>query len=185
MDISIRHLRPDDAPAVGTILSGTTVMLGTMRLPYAPEERIAERIAAREGAYKLAAEVEGEVVGLALMQTFPEIPRHNHVGEIDLIAVREDWHGQGVAKALMNALLDLADNWLQLDHTGLMVWSDNARAITLYEAFGFELEGTIRRYARRPGGNADANIMGRLNKGLIDRASNSAQKVDHVHDANT
>ena len=139
-------------------------MLGTMRLPYAPEERIAERIAAKEGAYKLAAEMEGDVVGIALMQTFPDIPRHNHVGEIDLIAVREDRQGLGIAKALMSSLLDLADNWLQLDRTSLLVWADNARAISLYEAYGYEYEGTIRRYARRPGGYVDANMMGRLAK---------------------
>lgn len=162
MDILIRHLNQGDSSAVAKILAEPSVMLGTMRLPYAPEERVAERIIPKEGAYKLGALVNGEVVGIALMQTFPEIPRHNHVGEIDLIGVREDMQGKGVAKALLSELLDLADNWLQLERTGLLVWSDNSRAIKLYEAFGFEYEGTIRRYARRPGGHVDANLMGRM-----------------------
>ena len=38
----------------------------------------------------------------------------------------------------------------------------NTRAKALYQAFGFEGEGTIRGYARRPGGFADAHVMGRL-----------------------
>ncbi|MEP5090580.1 MAG: hypothetical protein ABJR23_14240 [Paracoccaceae bacterium] len=36
MDIVIRHVEIGDAKAVGVILSDTTVMLGTMRLPFMP-----------------------------------------------------------------------------------------------------------------------------------------------------
>ncbi len=162
MNINIRHVEAEDVRAINGILSCSSVMLGTMRIPYTPDARVADRIALQDGVYKLVAEVEGNVVGVAIMQTFPDVARHNHVGEIDLIAVHEDYQQRGIAKALINALLDLADNWLQLERTGLLVWSDNARAISLYEAFGFEHEGTIRHYARRPGGFADANVYGRL-----------------------
>ncbi|MEX0306935.1 MAG: GNAT family N-acetyltransferase [Ruegeria sp.] len=162
MEISIRPVSPEDTKAVSAILSDPTVMLGTMRLPFVPDALVAQRTAAEPGLYRLVAECEDEVVAFSQMTTFPGTPRHNHVGEIDLIAVRSRFQGRGIGKALMNALLDLADNWLQLERTGLLVWSDNKRAISLYEAFGFEIEGTLRRYARRPGGFADANTMARL-----------------------
>lgn len=162
MEFTIRAVAAEDTKSVAGILADPTVMLSTMRLPFVPDALVAERTAAEPGLYRLVAEVENEVVAYCQMRTFPETPRHNHVGEIDLIAVRGGFQGQGIGKALMAAVLDLADNWLQLQRTGLLVWSDNMRAIALYEAFGFEIEGTLRRYSRRPGGFADAHSMARL-----------------------
>ena len=66
-----------------------------------------------------------------------------HVGSIGM-AVRDDWQGRGVGTALMEAALDLADNWLNLTRVELSVYVDNAPAIALYEKFGFEVEGTHR-----------------------------------------
>ena len=46
-------------------------------------------------------------------------------------------------------MLDLADNWLNLTRIEPSVYTDNAAAVVLYEKFGFEIEGTHRRYAFR------------------------------------
>jgi putative acetyltransferase len=177
MDFTIRSVAPDDTKAVAAILSDPTVMLGTMRLPFVPDTLVAERTAAKPGVYRLVAEFRDEVVAYCQRRSFPETPRHNHVGEIDLIAVRSGFQGQGVGKALLTAVLDLADNWLQLERVGLLVWSDNERAIALYRAFGFEIEGTLRRYARRPGGFADANAMARL----VERKAESQGSLHAAH----
>ncbi|MEP2503691.1 MAG: hypothetical protein ABJH85_03030 [Paracoccaceae bacterium] len=37
----------------------------------------------------------------------------------------------------------------------------------MYEAFGFDVEGTLRRYVMRPGGTADAHVMGRISVNQI------------------
>ena len=79
-----------------------------------------------------------------------------------MVCVSADHRRQGVARALLEALIDLSDDWLQLRRHGLLVWTDNERAIALYEKLGFETEGVIRQYARRPGGFVDALMMGRL-----------------------
>jgi putative acetyltransferase len=42
------------------------------------------------------------------------------------------------------------------------VFTDNARAIALYQRFGFRVEGTYRAYALRDGVYADALAMARL-----------------------
>jgi putative acetyltransferase len=84
-----------------------------------------------------------------------------HVGSIGM-AVRDDWQGRGVGTALMEAALDLADNWLNLTRVELTVYVDNAPAIALYEKFGFEVEGTHRRMAFRNGGYVDGYSMARL-----------------------
>ncbi|WP_439709371.1 GNAT family N-acetyltransferase [Parachlamydia acanthamoebae] len=41
----------------------------------------------------------------------------------------------------MELLLDLADNWLKLVRVELDVFSDNQKAISLYQSCGFEIEG--------------------------------------------
>ncbi|MEP2031400.1 MAG: GNAT family N-acetyltransferase [Paracoccaceae bacterium] len=69
----------------------------------------------------MVVEVNDEVVGFCLMRSFPETARHNHAGEIDLMAVRKEFQGRGIGKAMMNALLEVADNWLQLERVGLLV----------------------------------------------------------------
>ena len=78
------------------------------------------------------------------------------------MAVRDDWQGKGVGTALMEAVLDLADNWLNLTRVELTVYTDNAAGIALYKKFGFEIEGTHRRYAFRNGEYADAYSMARI-----------------------
>ena len=59
------------------------------------------------------------------MQTSPTRWRMRHVGSIGM-AVRDDWQGKGVGTALMEAALDLADNWLNLTRIELSVYVDNA-----------------------------------------------------------
>jgi putative acetyltransferase len=41
----------------------------------------------------------------------------------------------------MQALVDQADRWLNYRRLELTGWTDNTRAIALYERFGFEREG--------------------------------------------
>ena len=104
--------------------------------------------------------VDEEVVGHLGLETFTR-PRRRHVGEIGM-AVRDDWQGRGVGTALIEAGLDLADNWLNLSRLDLRVYVDNAPAIALYEKFGFEVEGTHKRFAYRDGAYVDAYVMARL-----------------------
>ena len=88
-------------------------------------------------------------------------PRRKHVGAIG-ISVHADWQGKGVGKELMRAIIDLADNWLNLTRLELEVYADNEAAIHLYERFGFEIEGTLRQHAFRDGRYIDSKVMGRL-----------------------
>jgi putative acetyltransferase len=69
---------------------------------------------------------------------------------------------QGVGRALMNSLMDYADNWAQVLRLELNVYADNAAAIRLYERCGFILEGRLRAYALRGGEYVDSLAMARL-----------------------
>ncbi len=96
-------------------------------------------------------------IGLAVAQS----PRRRHVGTIGLMVHRE-YQDQGVGTALMEAALDVADNWLMLVRVDLEVFSDNERAIHLYEKFGFQREGLLRASAIRNGAYVDEIVMARL-----------------------
>jgi len=43
-----------------------------------------------------------------------------------------------------------------------MVYVDNVPAISLYKKFGFETEGTLKKYAFRAGKYVDAYTMARI-----------------------
>jgi putative acetyltransferase len=88
-------------------------------------------------------------------------PRRRHVGDMGMM-VRDDWQGKGIGSALMAAMVDLADNWLNLVRIELTVYTDNAAAVGLYQKFGFAIEGTLRRYAFRDGEYVDAYTMARV-----------------------
>ena len=161
-DILIRRATADDAAALVRLFSAPRAMWGTLQVPYTSEEARRRRLAdAPEGTYPLVAEVDGEVVGQLTLNSNPTRPRRAHAGALGM-AVRDDWHGRGVGTALMAACLDLADNWLNLTRVELEVYTDNEPALRLYKKFGFEIEGTLRRYAYRDGKWVDAYFMARL-----------------------
>ncbi|MBX7252769.1 MAG: GNAT family N-acetyltransferase [Candidatus Promineofilum sp.] len=161
-DILIRRATADDAAALVRLFSAPRAMWGTLQVPYTSEEARRRRLAdAPEGTYPLVAEVDGEVVGQLTLHSNPTRPRRAHAGALGM-AVRDDWHGRGVGTALMAACLDLADNWLNLTRVELEVYTDNEPALRLYKKFGFEIEGTLRRYAYRDGKWVDAYFMARL-----------------------
>lgn len=88
-------------------------------------------------------------------------PRLRHSANVGIM-VHRDYQGQGVGKALMLAVLDMADNWLMLERVELTVFVDNERAIKLYEQLGFQREGLKRHAAIRQGVYADELLMARL-----------------------
>ncbi len=63
--------------------------------------------------------------------------------ELLRIYVDADWHGRGVAQALMNASLDAAVE-AGCDRIWLGVWEHNPRAIAFYRKLGFEAVGEHR-----------------------------------------
>ena len=121
MEITVRHSEPEDYKALQRIFSGPRAVAGTLQMPFPRAEMWRERLSEPpEGLYSLVACVEREVVGSLGLETSPTRWRMRHVGSIGM-AVRDDWQGKGVGTALMEAALDLADNWLNLTRIELRV----------------------------------------------------------------
>jgi L-phenylalanine/L-methionine N-acetyltransferase len=166
MTIKIRRIEPDDYEAIRQVYATPRSVRGTLGIPFPSLEQWRKRLAdPPPGHYSLVACTEdGEIVGEAGLRTFPNTPRRRHVGTIGM-AVRDDWQGKGVGTALMQAIVDLADNWLNLTRLELEVYTDNAPAIHLYEKFDFQIEGTLVDFAFREGRYVDAYTMARLRRG--------------------
>jgi putative acetyltransferase len=162
MTVRIRHVSDRDVDAVHEILQAAHVVRGTMRLPYSDAEMARQRIKPVDGTLKLVATIDDAVAGYCELVTHPDHPRHRHAGEINLIATHPGHRGRGVGEVLMKEMVEVADKWLQLTRLGLTVWTTNASAITLYQRHGFEIEGTLRRYAFCDGRHIDAHVMGRI-----------------------
>ena len=56
------------------------------------------------------------------------------------------------------------DNWLMLKRVEISVFTDNGRAVRLYESLGFVVEGTKRYAAVKNGIHADEYLMARYGK---------------------
>jgi putative acetyltransferase len=165
MTISIRHAEPDDAPAIHRILSGPHAIWGTLNMPFRRVGDIRARLQdVPEHRYWVVAcvgsDAGAELVGSAHLSVCNP-PRRRHVGSLAL-AVRDDWHNKGVGSALLTALINLADNWLNLTRLELVTWVDNTHALSLYQHFGFVIEGTCRAFAYTDGKYLDAHTMARV-----------------------
>ncbi|MBA2288476.1 MAG: GNAT family N-acetyltransferase [Ktedonobacteraceae bacterium] len=62
------------------------------------------------------------------------------VGYIKRVVVHPDFRQHGLARHLMEHIIDYAHNEQHLDAIDLHVWEDNRPAIRLYESLGFELQ---------------------------------------------
>ncbi|MGI8860741.1 MAG: GNAT family N-acetyltransferase [Rubrobacteraceae bacterium] len=156
-----RRAEPEDYKAVHRVYASPRAMAETLGLPFSSHEDWREELARlRNDNFSIVASVQDEVVGHLSISVYMN-PRTSHSGHFG-IAVRDDWQGRGVGTRLMEACLDLADNWMGLTRLDLRVYADNAPAIALYEKFGFEVEGTHRRFAFRDGEYVDAHVMARL-----------------------
>jgi putative acetyltransferase len=161
MEIAVRRAGPSDAEAIWKCYTAPLAVRNTLQMPYRSLESVREQLTKYgEGDHILVAAMNDEVVGVIGLHTSSR-PRVNHRGEIGMM-VRDDWHGKGVGTAMMRAVIDLADKWLNLARIELTVFTDNQSAIALYRKFGFEIEGTHRKYAFRDGEFVDAYAMARI-----------------------
>ncbi|WP_310608365.1 GNAT family N-acetyltransferase, partial [Buttiauxella brennerae] len=133
----------------------------TLQIPHPSLEMWEERMKhPPSGRKSLVACIDDVVMGHLVLSVEPN-PRRSHVATFG-IGVDSNYHGQGVASALMAAITDMCDNWLRIERIELTVFVDNAPALAVYRKFGFEVEGTGKNYALRNGQYVDAYFMARI-----------------------
>lgn len=163
----IREARISDAPAlieyVQTVAGETdflTFGAGEFQLTVREEESFIEKSRKEPNQLCIIAEVGGCIVAMLNVHASPK-KRLRHIGEFG-ITVRKDHWGQGIGTKLVEAMLDWARASKLLRKLNLKVQVNNTTAIRLYERFGFEKEGRIRRDSCVEGRFCDTYFMGLL-----------------------
>jgi putative acetyltransferase len=160
-EFTLRAAEITDLDAITEMMNQPAVRHGTLATPFTTPEALKHLADPAEPATRsIVAVVEGAAVGIGILQPFAG--RKAHMGYISLLAVHDAWQGHGIGGALLAALLDLADNWLNLQRVTLSAMADNAPAIKLYERFGFATEGIRRADVFRAGAFVDSCAMARL-----------------------
>jgi len=160
-DIRVRAAEPADMAQVAEVMNQPRAVWGTLQTPLTPAAMREHRFDATDPNNRmLVAELEERVVGCIGLHREPA-HRRSHAAHIGM-AVHDAYAGRGVGTALMAAVVDLAERWWNIRRLELNVYADNARAIALYERFGFEREGLHRAYAWRDGVYVDSLAMARL-----------------------
>lgn len=157
-----RATRGDFNPAVKLwqSLAGERKYIETERVSRERKARWARSVGDLQSLWAIA-EIGGELVGwLMLFPYYGRLEKTKHVKSL----------GMGVAKAFRSsgvgtALMDYAIKWARqrrVKKIVLSVFSTNKKAIRLYEKFGFEREGKMKRQFLIDGRYVDEIMMGRF-----------------------
>ena len=158
--LRIRALEPADAEEMARLHAMPGFRHGTLRPPHPTVASVRKFL---EGlgpdSFLIGAFVGARLVGTAGLHRSGG--RRRHAADLDM-GVADDLNGRGIGTALLQELLDAADEWFDIRRIELTVFHDNQRAIRLYERHGFEREGLHRAFAYRDGAYVDAIPMARL-----------------------
>ncbi len=161
MNITIRPPVVEDASAINAMRRMDGVRENTLGMISETLERSVNFIEnLSRNDHMLVAEVDGLVVGFASLMHHVR-PRLNHSASIG-ISIHVDYQRRGIGRKLMEALLDIADNWLMLTRVELGVLKGNDGAKKLYESLGFKEEGIKKMAVIRSGAYVDEIMMGRI-----------------------
>jgi L-phenylalanine/L-methionine N-acetyltransferase len=162
-EIRLRRPKAADIEAVAEFAAADDNVFNTLQMPFADVAIWRDRLVTpHANALVLVAEHADNVVGFAGLRPLNDSLRQIHVRALG-ITVAKASQGLGVGSALMQGLLDWADKWAQVKRIELRVNVDNARAIALYQKFGFVQEGRLVGECFRAGQYVDVFAMARLN----------------------
>ncbi|MEO8576777.1 MAG: GNAT family N-acetyltransferase [Gemmatimonadales bacterium] len=152
MGVTIRRATEDDADLLSKIaLKIFLDTFGPQNNPrdveihaarsYGPEIQLCEL--QDPGKAYLIAEVDGVPAGFAMLGEAKSESSHEFESPVELFRfyVDKEWHGQGVAQQMMDAVEDFARS-LGGQTLCLGVWEHNPRAIRFYEKIGFRDAGS-------------------------------------------
>ncbi|MCV6615141.1 MAG: GNAT family N-acetyltransferase [Cellvibrionaceae bacterium] len=138
-DVIIRRIKDSDYSAITTFFDDPAVVANTSQLPYSSEQHWRGLLSPSEKNIQLVAELDGRTIG-----HFGVLPRQKqrekHIADL-AIGIHPEYHGQGVGSRMMEAALELCDNWLNILRLELQVYTDNPGGVALYKKFGFKIEG--------------------------------------------
>lgn len=105
----------------------------------------------------LLAMQENKIVGMSGI-VFNSQERKKHVALVSWVYTIKENRGNGIAKRLMNEILDIATK-RGIEKLTLMVNSSQKEALNMYKKFGFKHAGTLEKDLKIDGEYLDTEIM--------------------------
>ena len=168
MDFMIRPVCENDATDIHEIRLQEEVLPNILSVPSETVDYTREWLSDIDPAAQhiFVAEVEHggydtKVVGVASLMISNRL-RQRHSASVGIM-IHKDYQGIGLGTALMEKLIDLADNWLCLVRLELDVLAGNEGAQRFYERLGFVQEGVKVMETIRFGKYVDSIFMARIN----------------------
>ena len=159
--IIIRPVHPDDINGIYELFRHPLVCRTTGQMPSQEISRTEPRVNEPQPyRHRLGGQLGDKIVGMIAM-TVMQRPRRAHSANLGMMVHPEYW-GLDIGSQLLVAIVNLADNWLNLKRIELDVNTDNAAGIRLYKKFGFQIEGTKRFQIYGDGRWADSYFMARI-----------------------
>ncbi|KPA91967.1 MULTISPECIES: GNAT family N-acetyltransferase [Pseudomonas] len=168
--ITLERFREAHIDGVTALYNEPAVCRQVLQMPFQSAEVWRQRLLQNQGNERqlsLVALHQGVVIGSCSLEQYARV-RRSHAGSIGM-GVATAWQGKGIGSQLLAAVLEVADNWMNLQRVELSVYVDNQAAQALYRKFGFEEEGVMRAYAIRDGVLTDTLNMARLRLGRVGR----------------
>lgn len=107
------------------------------------EQDYIERINSMDNSKNVLIIIEDEIVGIASIASVQK-ERMKHNGTLG-ISIRKKYWGIGLGSEIMTYLIDWAKSNKITKKINLLVREDNIRGVKLYEKFGFEKEGLLKK----------------------------------------
>ncbi len=107
------------------------------------EQDYIERVNSMNNSKNVLIIIENEIVGIASI-TSVQKERMKHNGTLG-ISLRKKYWGIGLGSEIMVYLIDWAKSNKITKKINLLVREDNIRGVKLYEKFGFEKEGLLKK----------------------------------------
>jgi RimJ/RimL family protein N-acetyltransferase len=149
-ELIIRKARKDDAENaidflnhVGSESDYLTLDGDKLSITVETEEKIIEDMNSKDNSIMIIGMIDKEIVSMVTFRG-GERARIRHIGELG-ISVRKPYWGLGIGKLMLDFLINWAKETKVIRKINLRVRSDNEKAIKLYEKYGFEREGILKR----------------------------------------
>lgn len=159
------HIRKDiesDIPAIAELMSNENIFPLLGAPPFLTATQLTPVLAGRAREdLGLCCYVGNTLAGFAQITRAHPAIRRSHAFSM-MVAVHPDFQGQGIAQALIQELIDYADQWTPCKRIEIVVEQTNETAIAIYKKFGFEQEGIHKGYVLSHGKFQDVIAMARL-----------------------
>ena len=134
--VNLRPAEPADIESLLDLLEA----LFTIEQDFTPDRerqrRGLEKLLEARGAYAVVAEYEGEIIGMATIQTLISTAEGGPAGVIEDLVVSESYRGRGIGQAIMNHLVSWAEQ-RGLSRLQLLADRDNRSALEFYRKQGW------------------------------------------------